>query len=124
MDWTLLFWNIFYNVILPVIAIYLAPLISEFIYNFLFAKINNEKLRGWFSKACLVVSSVNQEYVSGIKKGREDGKLTPDEEKTARAMAVKKLMEMVGSGINESIAGTLIESALDAAKKDKSPVSL
>src|SRR6056297_1825538 len=40
------------------------------------------------------VTEVYHEYVAGLKKGREDGKLTDEEKSEARKMAVEKVKQL------------------------------
>ena len=111
-----LFWNtvfvwILYNVV---------PTIGKFLYEWLASHIESKKLREILEKGAVAVAAVEQEYVKGIKKGREDGNLTPEEEREARRRAVAFLISMAKDGISETFATAVVEANINSTKDPKS----
>lgn len=111
-----LFWNtvfvwILYNVV---------PTIGKFLYEWLASHIESKKLREILEKGAVAVAAVEQEYVKGIKKGREDGNLTPEEEREARRRAVAFLISMAKGGISETFATAVVEANINSTKDPKS----
>jgi hypothetical protein len=67
------------------------------------------------------VAETYQEYVQEIKKGKEDGKLTPEEAKKARGMAKDKMVAAAkenGVELATIAIPALIEKAVNFLKKD------
>ena len=76
------------NTVLPWVATLVVGILGKYVW----AKIGSDRIRGILDRATQeifdAVVEVNQAYVSGIRKGREDGSLTQDEKDAARKMAL------------------------------------
>lgn len=118
--WSSVLWNLLYSYVLPSLVIILAPALGKVMYDYASVHLKNATLKNLFDHGALAVSAVHQEYVVKIKEGMADGKLTQPEALYAKQCAIKKLIELVGGTISESVAGTVIESVLDASKNNNS----
>lgn len=68
---------------------------------------------GAFDVVVQAVAVVYREYVSDIKKAREDGKLTLEEREEARAKAKQKALELARSDEMRKFLGSIGSTAFD-----------
>jgi len=81
-------------------ALFAAALVAV-LGRYVWDKINRESLRAIAQRACAevidAVLEVWQTYVSGLKKGRDDGQLTDEEKAIAKRMAIETAKTNLGA---------------------------
>lgn len=114
--------------------------VAGLIATYLIVLIKNAVVRKWVTRAWVevraAVAEVWQTYVSALKEGAADGKLTEAEKATAKAKALAiakanigkkglaRLARILGlEGALDDWLGTQIEAAVDQSKKEGKAVS-
>ncbi len=86
-------------------------------------RFKNEAIQGILGRLkeslSTAVQAVMQEYVEGLKKGMQDGVLTPEEKKEAKERALNKAKSYIGATGLEEIKSILGISDLDMFLSDK-----
>jgi hypothetical protein len=112
LQWSFL--HVFVPVLLPVISLWAASFLREYIKN----KMGVSKLRSLLEFGIVAVEATEQEYVKQVKLAAEDGVVTKEEHEIAQSMAVNRLksLAMAGLGINlaNDDAKTVVEASLAA----------
>jgi hypothetical protein len=112
LQWSFL--HVFVPVLLPIISLWAASFLREYIKN----KMGVSKLRSILEFGIVAVEATEQEYVKQVKLAAADGVVTKEEHEIAQSMAVNRLKSLVMAGLGINLANedakTVVEASLAA----------